>query len=100
MSKSTTKKKVSRTRAPAKSPLDIKRKIEAALRAEFPIDTVDVSDGYKDNVHILVVSRRFDGMHEYERHEMLRQIIKGAGLTKAQIGKISLVLAWSPGEIK
>ncbi len=98
--KKTTTKKATRNRGPARGSLDLKSKIEASLRAEFPNDTVDVSDGYKGNVHVLVVSRRFDGKSEYERQEMLHQAINAAGLTKPQTGKISLLLAMSPAEIK
>jgi len=98
--KKTATKAAQRTLDSAKGSLDLKRKLETALRAEFPTDTVDVSDGYKGNVHVLIVSRRFDAKSDYERQEMLHQIINGAGLTKAQMGKISLLLAMSPGEIK
>ncbi len=33
---------------------EIKTVLESAIRAEFPNDTVDISDGYKDNIHVLV----------------------------------------------
>lgn len=101
MSKANTKKKAgSVVRRTIKSPLDLKRRLEAALRSEFTTDTVDVTNGYEDNVHILVVSRKFDGKSDYERQEILHQIINGARLTKAQIGRIGLLLAMSPAELK
>ena len=79
---------------------EAKRRIERALRAEFPHDTVDVSDGYGPNIHVLVVSRRFDAMPEPDRREMLSSLIRTAGLAEDEEGLISLLLAWSPAEIK
>jgi stress-induced morphogen len=89
-----------RNRGTAKGPIGLKNKIESALRSEFPSDTIDVTDGYKGNVHILVVSRRFDGMNESAREQFLEEVIADSGVTAAQRGKISLLLAMSPGEIK
>lgn len=100
VNKSNAKKKSKKSRSPALGTLDMKPKLEAALRAEFKHDTVDITDGYKGNVHVLVVSRKFDGKGDYERQDMLHKIIDDAGLTKAQIGKISLLLAMSPSELK
>ncbi|MCC6321377.1 MAG: hypothetical protein IT438_08080 [Phycisphaerales bacterium] len=100
MNKSSAKRASRKSRSPARGSLDLKRKLEDALRTRFRSDTIDVSDGYKGNVHVLVVSRKFDGKSDYERQEMLHQIINDANLTKAQIGKISLLLAMSPAEIK
>jgi stress-induced morphogen len=98
--KKASKKTATRHRTPAKGPLDLKQKLEMALRAAFSNDTVDISNGYKGNVHVLVVSRKFDGKSEYERQELLHALIRDAGLTKPQQGKISLLLAMSPSEIK
>ncbi|QYK46992.1 MAG: hypothetical protein KF838_09365 [Phycisphaeraceae bacterium] len=99
-SKKAAKKVTTRQRSPAKGAFDLKRKLETSLRETFSNDLVDISDGYKGNVHVLVVSRRFDGKSEFERQEMLHEIIRTAGLTKQQMGKISLLLAMSPSEIK
>ncbi|HRQ72191.1 MAG TPA: hypothetical protein PLU35_04095 [Phycisphaerales bacterium] len=89
-----------RRRGSAKGSIDLKNKIVTALREEFPKDTVDVTDGYMGNIHVLVVSRLFDGKSEYERQGILRDCLDRAGLTNAQTSKISLMLALSPGEIK
>lgn len=95
------KKKTKRKlRSAAKGALDLKAKIEKALRAEFPGDTVDISDGYKGNVHVLVVSRRFDNKNDLDRQAWLEDVIADSGISKAQRAKVSLVLAMSPGEIK
>jgi hypothetical protein len=78
----------------------IKRIVEEALRREFPTDTVDVSDGYKDNIHVLVVSRKFDALDERQQGEMLWSIIDATDLTADEKGLLSLVLAVSPSLLK
>jgi hypothetical protein len=79
---------------------DIKAAIEAALRVEFPRDTVDISDGYKDNIHVLVVSRRFDAMSESVQTDMLWSLIEGAGLSEDEKDLISLIMPASPALLK
>ncbi len=88
------KKNSSHTRAA------IKKIIQSALKDEFPYDTVDVSDGYGDNIHILVVSRKFDGLTEQKKQDMLWNIIDSTELPTAEKQLISLVLPLSPSEIK
>lgn len=78
----------------------IKQTIERAFRAEFPTDTVDISDGYRDNIHILIVSRRFDAMSEADKRDMMWTIIDETDLTDAEKSLISLVMPVSPAEIK
>lgn len=90
----------SRVRSAPAGPLALKRKLEGALRHRFVADTVDITDGYSGNVHVLVVSRQFDGKSDYERQTLLHKLIDDAGLTQAQKRRISLLLALSPGEIK
>lgn len=79
---------------------DIKRAIEQALRREFPTDTVDVSDGYRDNIHVVVVSRRFDTMADSDQVDLLWGLIEGAGLAEAEKALISLVMPASPSYLK
>jgi len=79
---------------------EIKAILESAIRAEFPSDTVDISDGYKDNIHVLVVSRRFDKMTDEEQRDMLWGLIDKAGLDEGEKALISLALAISPSMIK
>jgi len=57
--------------------------IRHRLRQEFPTDTVDVSDGYQNSIHVLVVSRKFDGLKEREKQEYLWGLIDSAGLEDA-----------------
>jgi uncharacterized membrane protein len=42
--------------------LAFKEKVQQVFKREFPDDTVDVSDGYHDNVHVVIVSRKLDGL--------------------------------------
>jgi len=79
---------------------EIKAVLESAIRAEFPNDTVDISDGYKDNIHVLVVSRLFDKMTDEEQRDMLWGLIDKAGLDESEKALISLALAISPSMIK
>ncbi len=79
---------------------DIKAILDKAFRNEFPKDTVDVSDGYQENIHVLIVSRRFDSMNEQEKIDCLWSIIDGTDLSGDEKRLISLTLALSPAEIK
>lgn len=79
---------------------EIKAVLEQAFRAEFPNDTVDISDGYQNNIHVLVVSRRFDAMAEKDKQDALWRIIDGTDLTDAEKVTISLVMPVSPAEVK
>ena len=79
---------------------EIKADIEKALRVDFPHDTVDITDGYHDNIHVLVVSRRFDGKVNAYKDDWLWDIIKKSGLTEEEQKLISVVLPISPAEIK
>ncbi|HUS91271.1 MAG TPA: hypothetical protein VM695_05440 [Phycisphaerae bacterium] len=74
--------------------------IRGAFRREFPEDTVDISDGYKDNIHVLVVSRRFDDLTEQQKQDLMWQIIDGTDLTDDEKRLISLAYPVSPAEIK
>lgn len=78
----------------------IKAPISERLRREFPTDTVDVSDGYQNNIHVIVVSRRFDAMAEREKQEFLWSLIDDAGLDDAEEQLISLIVPASPSEVR
>jgi hypothetical protein len=79
---------------------EVKRALAEAFRIIFPNDTVDISDGYKDNIHVVVVSRKFDKMTERQRQELMWEIVDGTVLTKAEKSLISLLYPVSPAEIK
>ncbi|MEZ4267520.1 MAG: hypothetical protein R3F39_14170 [Myxococcota bacterium] len=75
----------------------VKAAIEQVLRKEFPTDTVDVSDGHGTNIHLVVVSRRFDPMSIRESHEFVWDLLDNSGaLSEAEMALISLVVASSP----
>ena len=84
----------------ARSREQIKRILHNAFRREFPDDTVDVSDGYKENIHVVIVSRRFDEMAEAEKQDLMWGVIDRAGLTDQEKQLISLVHPVSVAEIK
>ena len=79
---------------------EIKAILEAAFRREFPKDTVDLSDGYQNNIHVLIVSRRFDGMSEKDKQDVLWRVINATELTIPEKALISLVYPVSPAEVK
>jgi len=81
---------------------DLKSKVERALRAKFsgPSEAVDVSDGIGENIHVVVVSRQFDHMGEKAKQDLLWETIDDSDLTDAEKVKISLILPYSPEDLK
>ncbi len=83
-----------------------KDKITRILKAKFPTDTVDISDGYANNIHIIVVSREFQEMNEAEKVDFIWDLLedkdlpKADKLTRVEKSKISRVSPWSPSELK
>jgi hypothetical protein len=91
------------TKAPRthrKTRKQLKAVLEEVFRREFPNDTVDVSDGYRDNIHVIVVSRRFDKMTERKRGALMWSILDNAPLTKNEKLMVTLLYALSPEQIK
>lgn len=78
----------------------LKQKIDDILRKRFPGETVDVSDGHGDNIHVVVVSRQFDGLREKEKQDLLWRAIDESDLSDAEKVKISLILPYSPADLK
>ncbi len=79
---------------------EIKNVLKKAFRECFPEDTVDVSDGYQENIHVLIVSRKFDGMTEKAKQDLMWDVIDGTILTDEEKQLISLAYPVSPAEIK
>jgi len=79
---------------------EIKEILHRAFRREFPQDTVDISDGYRDNIHVMVVSRKFDKKSEKAKQDLMWKIIDRTDLTEEEKGRISLAYPLSPAEIK
>jgi len=80
----------------------LKQKIEDTLRSGYfndPKDLVDVSDGLDDNIHVVVVSRKFDGRRGREKHDLIWSVLIGK-LTPEEWGRVTLSIGVSPEEIK
>jgi acid stress-induced BolA-like protein IbaG/YrbA len=80
--------------------LQLKKKIQDILSAEFPGETVDVSDGHADNIHVVVVSRKFDGMREKQKQDLLWSAIDKSSLSDFEKTRISMILPYSPSDLK
>jgi hypothetical protein len=89
-----------RPRTAPRKRIAIKAILEQAFRAEFPHDTVDISDGYKGNIHIVVVSKRFERMNDRIRQDFMWSIVDGSSLTAEEKQLISLLYPVTPSEIK
>lgn len=82
----------------------IKRKIRDALKDgcfRDPEDFVDVSDGdgSDDDIHVIVVSRKFDGRRMKEKHDLIWSELPKR-LNPEEWGKVSLSIGVSPEELK
>ena len=62
-------------------------------------DLVDVSDGPEDSIHVVVVSRQFDGKRMKEKDDLIWSILVKK-LSPVEWGKVSLSVGASPEEIK
>lgn len=62
-------------------------------------DSVDVSDGDGDCIHVVIVSRKFDGKRMKEKDDMIWSALTEQ-LDKDQLRYISLTVGASPEEIK
>lgn len=79
----------------------LKERIYEVLKNEFPTETVDVSDGYRNNIHIIVVSNKFDQYEdEKTKQEYLWAILEDAGLSEQELSNVSLLLPYSPKQLK
>lgn len=78
----------------------LKDKIKEILKKEFPDDTVDVSDGFQDNVHVIVVSRKFDDMSSTDMIDYIWTLIDRSDLPEAQKKLVSMILPVSPADLK
>ena len=82
--------------------VQLKDKISGALRDAYfkdPNDLVDVSDGPDDSIHIVIVSRKFDGRRMKEKNDLIWSVLVQK-LAPEEWGKISLSVGASPEEIK
>ena len=57
-------------------------------------------DGSGDNIHIVVVSRQFDNMQKKSKQDLLWSAIERSDLTDAEKVTISMILPYSPDDLK
>jgi stress-induced morphogen len=80
----------------------LKRKIRKVLKDNYfkaSQDLVDVSDGEEDDIHLVVVSRKFDGRRMKEKSDMIWSVLVEK-LSPEEWGKITLTVGTTPEEIK
>jgi stress-induced morphogen len=80
----------------------VKEKIHNVLKTAYfkdAEDLVDVSDGPDDSIHVVIVSRKFDGRRMREKNDLIWSLLV-KGLTPEEWGKVSLSVGTSPEEIK
>jgi stress-induced morphogen len=80
----------------------LKQKIHDVLKGAYfkdPADLVDVSDGPDDDIHIVIVSRKFDGQRMKEKNDLIWSLLV-QNLPPEEWGKVSLSVGASPEEIK
>ena len=82
--------------------IKLKQKIHDVLKGAYfsdPDDLVDVSDGPEDSVHLVIVSRKFDGRRLKEKNDLIWSVLTQE-LSPEEWGKVSLTIGASPEEIK
>jgi len=80
----------------------LKQKVHDVLKGVYfkdREDLVDVSDGPDDSVHVVIVSRKFDGRRMKEKNDLIWSVL-AQNLSPEEWGKISLSVGASPEEIK
>ena len=80
----------------------LKQKIHDSLKTFYfadPDDSVDVSDGPEDSIHVVIVSRKFDGRRMKEKNDLIWSLLV-QNLSQEEWGKVSLSIGASPEEIK
>ena len=82
--------------------VEIKRRIRDILKTAYfndADDYVDVSDGEDDNVHVVVVSHKFDGRRLKEKNDLIWSVLQ-ANLSPDEWGRVTLSVGASPEELK
>lgn len=80
----------------------LKEKIRDVLKRGYfqdADDLVDISDGPDDSIHVVIVSRKFDGYRMKEKHDLIWSELSQK-LAPTEWGKVSLSIGVSPEEIK
>ncbi len=82
----------------------LKKKVRQALQNSYfgaPEDAVSVSDSEEvdENIHVVVISPKFEGKHLQEKTDLiLSQLI--TALPPSEWGKVTLSIGMTPGELK
>ena len=80
----------------------LKKKIHDVLKRGYfsdSADFVDVSDGFDGLIHIVVVSRKFDGRRMKEKEDLIwSELVQNLSLE--EWSKVSLSIGASPDDIK
>ena len=80
----------------------LKKKVYEVLKEGYfsgTDDAVDISDGPEDSIHLVIVSRKFDGKRLKEKNDLIwSQLMQY--LATDEWGKVSLSIGASPEEIK
>jgi stress-induced morphogen len=80
----------------------LKQKIRKVLKTAYfqdLDDLVDVSDGPDDSIHLVIVSRKFDGRRMKDKNDLIWSVLVQK-LAPEEWGKVSLSVGTSPEEIK
>lgn len=80
----------------------LKQKIHDVLKNAYfkdARDYVDVSDGSGDDIHLVIISPKFDGQRMKEKNDLIWSILV-QHLRPEEWGKVSLSIGASPEEIK
>lgn len=80
----------------------LKDKIRRVLKGGYfsgADDLVDVSDGSDDNIHLVIVSRKFDGLRVSVKDDLIWSELTGS-LSPEEWGMVTLSIGASPEEFK
>lgn len=80
----------------------LKQTVHDGLKQAYftsPNDMVDVSDGPDDSMHLVVVSRKFDGKRMKEKNDLIWSLLT-ANFPEDVWRRISLTICTTPEEIK
>jgi hypothetical protein len=69
----------------------LSQKIKQNLRRAFPEETVDTRPGYMGRVHVLVVSRRFNGMSERQKQDLFWEILRVESPDEAEAVTVAIL---------
>jgi acid stress-induced BolA-like protein IbaG/YrbA len=78
---------------------DFKKRVEKVFEEAFPEAVVDVSSGYGGNVHVVLVSKRFNRMSEEDKQALAWDVARGQ-LAADELLRVSIIFAYGPRELK